>query len=155
MKLLSASSRETIRLGEKLGKKLRAGDVLALSGELGAGKTTLVRGIAKGLGVSSGQVSSPTFALVHEYEGREKLYHIDWYRLKAVRGKDKMLAEEILSSGAVTLIEWPERGKDCLSKETLHICLRHKGGDRREISLKIPASRSKDFSALSAKSVKK
>lgn len=114
---------------------LKAGDVVAFSGGLGAGKTTLIQGIVLGLG-SRDKVSSPTFTLIHEYEGREKIYHMDWYRLKTVSGTDRRLAEECLASPAVTLIEWPERGKGLLPRTAARVRIGHAGGGKRSISWK-------------------
>ena len=136
MKFLSHSAAETRKIGEKIGRSLRSGDVVALSGELGAGKTTLVKGIAKGLGVPSGEeVSSPTFVLIHEYQGREKIYHLDWYRLKKVEGEDRFLAEECFAGDAVTLVEWPERAKNLLPRKHLEVRLKHVSDKERRLDV--------------------
>ena len=125
---ISHSETETKKIGEHLAKKLIAGDVVALYGNLGAGKTTLVKGIARGLGVKpEDQVSSPTYVVIHEYRGKKlKLYHLDWYRLKNVRGVDEALAEECFYSKGITLVEWPERGEDLLPEHALRIKINHK-----------------------------
>ena len=139
--LISNSAAQTKRIGKILGKFLLPGSVVALQGELGSGKTTLVKGIAKGLGVASEKmVSSPTFVLIHEYEGREKIYHLDWYRLRAVEGTDESLAEECFNSQAVTLVEWPERGKTLIPRKALAIQLSHCGLRSRNILVSFPAS---------------
>ena len=141
------SAAETKKFGKKFGGLLRAGDVVALEGELGAGKTTLVKGIAKGLGVQSERaVSSPTFVLIHEYQGREKIYHLDWYRLKSVKDADAELAEECFSSNAVALVEWPKRGKPLLPKQRIEIELSHDGGSSRKIKLRFIGKKYEDFS---------
>ena len=130
------SALETKKIGVQLGKKLKAGDVVALHGELGSGKTTLVKGIAKGLGVRGEKtVSSPTFVLVHEYKGRVPVYHIDWYRLDKVTGQDAQSAEECFDSKAVTLVEWAERGKELLPKNCMQVRLGHGGADKRTIHI--------------------
>ena len=138
MRFHSHSAAETIRFGKKLGRKLRAGDVVTLSGELGSGKTTLVKGLAEGLGVPSDkEVSSPTFVLIHEYRGREKIYHLDWYRLKRVAGEDRFLAEECFQDSAVTLIEWPDRGRDLIPRKHWEIRLRHVSPKERMLEVAV------------------
>lgn len=142
LKLRTTSADETKRIGSKIGKILKAGDVVTLEGGLGAGKTTMVKGLAKGLGVrSEKKVLSPTFVLVHEYPGREKVFHIDWYRLKRVTGADAYLAEECFASEGVTLVEWPERGKGLLPKGALRIRVAHQGGDKRLIEISAKSGR--------------
>lgn len=131
----SFSAAETARFGEKIGKLLRAGDVVALDGELGAGKTTLVKGIARGLGIKPEAVVSPTFVLIGEYEGREKVFHLDWYRLDRVEDADARLASECFDAPAVTLVEWASRGVEWLPAERLNLAIGHAGPDRRSISV--------------------
>lgn len=139
--LVSRSATETKKVGRMLGKYLLPGTVVALRGELGSGKTTLVKGIARGLGVVSEKiVSSPTFVLIHEYEGRVKVYHLDWYRLRSVKGPDEALAEECFTPRAVTLVEWPERGKFLIPSKAIKIKLSHRGPRERNISVSLPAS---------------
>ena len=138
--LESRSAAMTRRLGKKIGGFLAAGDVVSLDGELGAGKTTLAKGIAEGLGVNAARVVSPTFVLVNEYIGRTRIYHIDWYRLDRVEGCDRDLALECFGSDAVTLIEWPARGRDLLPDGVLAVKIQHtaagRGGvTRRHLSL--------------------
>lgn len=112
---------------------------MALYGSLGAGKTTLVKGIASGLGVRSReQVSSPTFVVIHEYSGRCRVYHLDWYRLKKVEGVDEAMALECFDPGAVALVEWPERGEDLLPKNVVRIAIRHAGSTSRDIEVLSP-----------------
>ena len=140
LRITTGSPASTKKLGRLLGRFLGPGQVLALTGELGSGKTTLVKGIAKGLGVPSEKaVSSPTFTLIHEYEGREKIYHLDWYRLSSVRGADAELAGECFSSPAVTVVEWPERGKALLPKNAWKISIEHEGPAKRHFSFVFPA----------------
>lgn len=110
---------------------------MTLSGELGAGKTTFAKGLAKALGVrSEKEVSSPTFVIIHEYEGRLPVYHLDWYRLDRVEGTDRRLAEECFDGRAVTLIEWPERGKEILPDRRVDVKLAHKGKELRQIEMR-------------------
>jgi tRNA threonylcarbamoyladenosine biosynthesis protein TsaE len=136
--LNSRSAADTKKIGRVLGKHLKAGDVVALQGALGAGKTTITKGIAAGLGFKKERsVASPTFVLMHEYQGRERIRHLDWYRLKKVTGPDAELLEESLSSG-VTLIEWPERGKALLPKDAWSVLIEHRGADARRLTLRVP-----------------
>jgi tRNA threonylcarbamoyladenosine biosynthesis protein TsaE len=123
---LSRSAATTEELGERLGALLAPGDVLALDGELGAGKTTLVRGLARGLGVSE-PVSSPSFTLMNAYAGRLPVYHLDAWM--AERG-DAFLAEggaEWLASNGVALVEWAERVERWLPAGSLRVRLEHAG----------------------------
>lgn len=103
------SEADTIALGRTIAESLTAGSVVLLWGDLGAGKTALVRGLAEGLGVDPSAVSSPTFTLIHEYRGgRLPLYHVDLYRLTP-REVDDLGLDEMLLQGGVTAIEWPDR----------------------------------------------
>jgi tRNA threonylcarbamoyladenosine biosynthesis protein TsaE len=139
VELVSHSSLHTERLGERLGALARAGDVLALWGELGTGKTVLVRGLARGLG-TRGPVSSPTFVLVNEYDGAVPLYHIDFYRLDP----DQLANvgwEEYLDAGGVVAIEWPDRAGASLPGERLDVQLRHVADTKRAIRLEARGAR--------------
>jgi tRNA threonylcarbamoyladenosine biosynthesis protein TsaE len=109
MTRITHSEDETQQIGREVALGLQPGDVLLLSGNLGAGKTTLVRGLAQGLGIDPGEVSSPTFAIVHEYRGgRLPLYHADLYRLTGVTTEELGLDEGPVRDG-VLVIEWPDR----------------------------------------------
>jgi len=106
---ISHSPAETEALGERLGRKVPGGLVIGLSGDLGAGKTQLVRGIARGLGIAA-RIHSPTFTLVHEYSGgRLRLFHLDLYRLETPAQIRSAGLEEFLQPAGVTVIEWAER----------------------------------------------
>lgn len=134
--IISNSAVETKHIGVALGQFLKPGAVVALQGKLGAGKTTMVQGIAKGLGVAPEKnVSSPTFVLIHEYKGREKIYHLDWYRLGRVEGADEAMAEECFASKAVTLVEWPERGRVLIPSRAVVVKLSHRGPESRSVSV--------------------
>lgn len=109
MTIRTHSEAETVDAGRRLAAELAAGDVLLLTGDLGAGKTALVRGLASGLGIDPSDVSSPTFTLIQEYRaGRLTLHHIDLYRLTP-REVDDLGLDELVESGGVVAIEWPER----------------------------------------------
>ena len=116
------SEEDTQRIARDLAQDVRAGEVLLLSGELGAGKTTFVRGLAEGLGIAPDAVSSPTFALVHEYRGgRLALYHADLYRLDAAATEDLGL-EELGVRDGILVIEWPDRlTHELPGAKTVHI----------------------------------
>ena len=112
MEMISQNPTETEALGEKFGRAARAGLVIALSGDLGAGKTQFVKGLARGMGIS-GRVHSPTFALINEYVGgRLKLFHLDLYRLETVEQILSAGIEEYLQPEGVSVIEWAERIED-------------------------------------------
>lgn len=128
----SSSEEETRAIAARLAADLRAGDVLLLSGDLGAGKTAFVRGLAEGLGIDPGEVTSPTFTLVHEYRGgRLPLIHVDLYRLEIADLADIGLDDDLAAAG-VLAVEWPER----LTRATpgaMHIHIADAGEDRRVI----------------------
>lgn len=118
MRSLSASETETE--GRKLGESLRKGDVVSLRGSLGAGKTVLAKGIAESLGITEAIVS-PTFTIVQEYSGREKLYHLDLYRLSGDDEFESMGGEEFLYPDGITLIEWSEKIDGMLPDNTIFV----------------------------------
>lgn len=122
LELGSASEEETRQLGERLGQLLHKGDILLLSGDLGTGKTCLTQGIGRGL-LCTGQVNSPSFVLMNEYEGRETLYHVDLYRIEDVEELDELGLWDYAEKG-VLVIEWPERGAELLPGDGLVIELR-------------------------------
>jgi tRNA threonylcarbamoyladenosine biosynthesis protein TsaE len=138
----TSSREETEHVGQQLGRAARPDDVIALWGELGTGKTTLVRGIARGLGVDVREVTSPTFVIVHEHEsGRLPLFHIDMYRL-APGDTPSTGWDEAMSSGGVTAIEWPDRVEPWLPADRLDVRLTHQGEDRRHIAIEPTGPRS-------------
>jgi tRNA threonylcarbamoyladenosine biosynthesis protein TsaE len=118
----SGSREETVALGRKLGGLLKGGDVIALSGELGCGKTCLTKGLALGLGVSEDEVvTSPSFTYMNEYEGREVLYHMDVYRLTHLSEFLEIGLDEYLGQEGVTVIEWADRWPEILPEQTLSV----------------------------------
>ena len=119
-------------LGQRLGKLLTPGDVVALYGELGAGKTVLTKGIARGLGVDA-DVHSPTFTLIHEHRGPVPLYHVDLYRIEGEAEIESIGVEEYLEADGVTVIEWAEKMRAILPAERLDVTLRVMGETTREI----------------------
>lgn len=130
------SPEETAGLGEKLGSLLQPGDVICVNGELGAGKTKLAQGVARGLGIS-GHVTSPSFTLINEYPGRLPFYHMDVYRLGESREIEDLGCEEYFGGRGVTLVEWAERVKEYLPDERLEINIKRSAcsEDTREIDI--------------------
>ena len=136
MEIETASPEETQKIAAKLGEKLKPGDVVLLFGDLGAGKTTFVQGLARGLGVPEDYyVQSPTFALINEYPGRVPLYHVDLYRLAPEDVYDLGL-EELVEKGVV-VIEWSERLPFSLGQE-IKIFLEITASKRRKLRIEGP-----------------
>ncbi|TVL99894.1 MAG: tRNA (adenosine(37)-N6)-threonylcarbamoyltransferase complex ATPase subunit type 1 TsaE [Candidatus Brocadia sp. WS118] len=132
----SAGVDETTRFGAKLGMLLSQGDVIALIGELGAGKTTLVKGIVRGLGVTDRRVvKSPTFSLVHKYKGRIPVYHFDAYRLEDGEEMLDIGSDEMIYGDGVALVEWADKVSGCLPEEYLKITLRAVSENERSIEI--------------------
>ncbi len=127
---------ETEALGAELASRLRAGDVVLVRGELGAGKTTLVRGAARGLGVSD-PVTSPTFGIGHRYRGAEvTVAHLDLYRLASLAEEDPGLLDDYLGPDRIAFVEWPEAGGAQFAGAAMCVTLAHAGGDRRRIEVR-------------------
>jgi tRNA threonylcarbamoyladenosine biosynthesis protein TsaE len=133
--LASPSPLHTDRLGHAIGLSLQGGETLALFGPLGAGKTSLVRGIAAGLGAPAAAVSSPTFVLIHEYRGRLPLAHVDLYRINSTREAESTGLQEYFSGSTVAAIEWADKGLSILPQDRLEIQLRHQAAGSRRIRL--------------------
>ncbi len=131
----SASEQETDRLGALLADVLRGGDIVALNGELGAGKTRLVRAIVHSLCPAGQRVSSPTYVLVQQYEGETPVFHFDAYRLADVDEFLELGAEEIFEDGGICLIEWAARVAEVLPPSSLRIDIRVTGPESREYEL--------------------
>lgn len=129
------SAEETEALGARIAARLRPGDVVLLSGELGTGKTTLVRGACRALGVSD-PVTSPTFTIGQRYGGgRLPVSHLDLYRLQSLEGEDPALLEDYLRPEGVAFIEWPAAGSGRLGRPALEVRLAHEGEERRRIEV--------------------
>lgn len=131
-RLISHSPEQTEQIACELAGTLRAGDVVALRGGLGAGKTAFVRGLAKGLGVT-GEVASPTFALVHEHEGRIPLYHFDMYRVTTLDDLYSTGFFDYLDSGAVLAVEWSENIQAALPSRRVIVTLTPISDTEREL----------------------
>jgi tRNA threonylcarbamoyladenosine biosynthesis protein TsaE len=131
---LSKSVAETDRLGRRIGRSLQGGEIVALYGELGSGKTALVRGMAAGLGASPQAVSSPTFVLIHEYHGRMRLAHADLYRLDSAAELPHIGLSDYDDGRTVTVIEWADKAGNELPADRLEIHLQHRSPNVREIA---------------------
>jgi tRNA threonylcarbamoyladenosine biosynthesis protein TsaE len=135
------SGADTIEVGRKLARLLKAPQLLILRGELGTGKTTLVKGIAQALDAAEAdEVTSPTFTLIHEYDGSldgkpVKLFHLDVYRLEGERQLETLGLDELLTQDALVLVEWGEKFKSIRKKATGEIAISSAGGDARKITV--------------------
>lgn len=129
----TTSAEETMALGERLAAHFQAGDVVALYGDLGAGKTHLVKGVARGRGIPEHAVSSPTFTIVQEYDGDLPIYHIDAYRIQHPDEFYELGYEEYFFGAGLCLIEWPARVEDLLPDTAIRLRLTHQGGDQRRV----------------------
>jgi tRNA threonylcarbamoyladenosine biosynthesis protein TsaE len=139
--MLLASEDDTRALGRKLGALLQPFDFVALYGDLGAGKTLFVKAVAEGAGAPG--ASSPTFALVNQYQGRLKLQHLDLYRLSGAADLFSLGFDDLLSEPAATLVEWADRAAGALPADRLEIFLEHDGPDRRRARLEALGPRSR------------
>ncbi len=146
-RFVSNSSRETIQIGGEIARMLVSPTLLFLRGDLGAGKTTLVKGIAQAMDAADpDEVTSPTFTLVHEYDGKHKvdgkehefkLYHIDLYRIEDERQLETIGFDELTSEDAIVLIEWGEKFPAVVKRSDGEIVIEHAGGDSRTITLNL------------------
>lgn len=122
MTFVTKTAEETITLGKRIGEKLTPGAVLALEGTLAAGKTTITKGIAEALGITE-NITSPTFTLISEYEGRLPLYHMDVYRLDSAEDFINLGTEDLLYGKGISIIEWSEKVRSELPKSTITVSL--------------------------------
>jgi len=130
----TSSAEETEAAGARLAQGLRPGDVVLVSGELGSGKTTFVRGAARALGVR-GPVPSPTFTIGQVLAGSPDVAHLDLYRLGSLAGEDPALLDDYLTPDRVAFVEWPAVGEPALERVVARVTLEHMGGDRRRIAV--------------------
>ena len=134
MTIITHSEAETERAGEALAEKVKKGDVIAMYGDLGAGKTAFVRGLARGMDISE-RVSSPTFTIVNEYPGETPLFHFDMYRLS---GSDELFEigwEDYLTRGGVCVVEWSENVEDAFDGSVITVKINKTGENDREIQI--------------------
>lgn len=132
------SAEETIDLGRQLAAELKPGSIVLLRGDLGAGKTTLVKGIAEGFKAAEAEaVTSPTFTLIHEYRGPGvTLFHIDLYRIDTQRELDTLALDDLMEPNTILLIEWGEKFERFAKERGAEIAIEHVGGDNRLIQIK-------------------
>jgi tRNA threonylcarbamoyladenosine biosynthesis protein TsaE len=137
--IVTHSSEETIARGRELGAELKPPALILLSGDLGAGKTTLTKGIASGLGAAQEEdVTSPTFTLVHKYEGAARVYHVDLYRVVSFHDFETLGLEDVFSEKAVVIVEWAEKLSLPTHWPVVRIHLEHVDEDTRKISITTP-----------------
>jgi tRNA threonylcarbamoyladenosine biosynthesis protein TsaE len=133
----SHSAEETTELGRRLAAELKPGGIVLLRGDLGAGKTTMVKGIAEGFqAAKADDVTSPTFTLIHEYRGPAvTLYHIDLYRIDTQRELDTLALDDLMTPHSILLIEWGEKFERFAKERDAEIAIEHRGGDERAVTL--------------------
>lgn len=137
---VTQSADETVEIGAKIAGRLRPGDVVALYGELGSGKTQLAKGICRHFGIPVSHVTSPTFTIVNEYSGgRLSVYHIDAYRITRIEELTEMGFESYLDPAAVCIVEWPENIEPALPDDAVAFHLSHQKDDRRLIAWRSPS----------------
>ena len=134
MQLTSTSPRDTEAAAAELAARLEPGDVVLVTGELGSGKTTFVRGACRALGVAD-LVTSPTFTIGHVYAGPPDVAHLDLYRLGSLAGEDPALLDDYLTPERIAFVEWPEAAGPALDGAVARVLLEHGGGDRRRITI--------------------
>jgi tRNA threonylcarbamoyladenosine biosynthesis protein TsaE len=134
MTLETSSPLETEQAGAELAGRLEPGDVVLVSGELGTGKTTFVRGACRALGVD-GPVTSPTFTIGHVHAGSPEIAHLDLYRLGSLAAEDPALLDDYLTRDRIAFVEWPAAGEPSFERVASRVLLEHLGGDRRRITI--------------------
>ncbi|GAB4140746.1 MAG: tRNA (adenosine(37)-N6)-threonylcarbamoyltransferase complex ATPase subunit type 1 TsaE [Planctomycetaceae bacterium] len=142
LELNAESEQQTEQIGHQLGRILQSGDVVALCGPLGAGKTRLVRAMAGGLGVSLEEVRSPTFTLIHEYAGRVPVFHFDTYRLSDADEFEQLGAAELLEGDGICLVEWADRVEELLPNDVLKVEITIRGETARQFRIRANGPRS-------------
>jgi len=134
MKLLSNNESETKEIGRKLGRTLKAGDIVCLYGELGAGKTTMVKGIASAIGMDEKNITSASFTIIAEYKGTVPFYHIDLYRIEPERVGEIGL-HEYLGKDGIAVIEWAEKAEREIPENCIKVNISYAGENDREIEI--------------------
>lgn len=146
MRKITASPEETMAWGFCLGRLLKAGDILCLTGDLGAGKTHLTKGIAQGLGIENA-VTSPTYTILHIYDGRLPLYHFDLYRIEQAEELDEIGFTEYIYGRGVSIVEWADKFPAALPQERLTVVLEY-GADTAERGITLAATGSRYYILL-------
>jgi len=132
--VITRSTDETRALGERLGRTLAAGDTVAIVGELGAGKTAFVQGLARGLGITS-TISSPTFTIVKEHDGRVPLFHVDFYRVEHAAELANIGFDDYFERGGVVAVEWADRFWEALPRRRVDVRIELVGADERRVQI--------------------
>lgn len=132
----SRSEEETKKIARQFARNLKPGDVVCLKGELGAGKTHFVKGMAGAFDIPESEVHSPTFTLIHEYSGSVPLYHFDCYRMESVREALEIGAEEYFYGEGVSVIEWPERIREIIPPDAIWITITSSAPSNRKFVIK-------------------
>ena len=139
--LVTHSAEETIERGREIGARLKPPALVLLSGDLGAGKTTLTKGLASGLGAASEEeVTSPTFTLVHRYDRAGRVYHVDLYRIADAHDFDTLGLDDVFSENAIVIVEWPDKLAIHTDWPIVRIQLEHVSENERRISIDDPAN---------------
>lgn len=133
MKIQSGSPEQTIEIAREFAGKVKAGSVICLRGELGAGKTHFVRGFVQGFGFTGNEVSSPTFTVINEYHGDISIYHFDCYRLEHYSEAVEIGAEEYLYGDGISIIEWPDKISELLPNDSVNITIHVLSENKREL----------------------
>lgn len=134
--VVTGSPEETMRLGEIIGGLMTGGELVAIDGELGSGKTVFVKGLACGLGIKDTDVSSPTFVFIHEYKGRLTLYHADLYRINKASDVEDLGLFDFIGGEGIVACEWADRAGGLLPDNRIDIELIYMGNDNRKIALR-------------------
>ncbi len=132
--MISNSVQETIQLGKDFAKELSPGDIVCLDGDLGAGKTHFVKGIASFFGVNEEKVSSPTFTLINEYQGSVPIFHFDCYRLENEQEALEIGTEDYFYGEGISIVEWPQKIGNLIPPEAVWLTIKHIGDSKREIT---------------------
>lgn len=135
MKLASDCPERTEEIGYDLGRRLRAGDLVALFGDLGSGKTTMVKGIARAFGIAGREVTSASFTIIAEYPGSPSFFHIDLYRLESEEDLEGAGIWDCIGKDSVAVVEWAEKMGGRVTKDCIRVEIKDAGDDRREISI--------------------
>lgn len=137
---ISNSFEETMATGKAFAKNLKAGDIVFLEGDLGAGKTVFAKGIAQALGLDPKAVNSPTFVIMNYYEGKFPLYHFDLYRLEDPKELKSISLDEYFYGQGISIVEWPKRLGLLAPKKFWLVHLTHGGGDKRQLCITYPSN---------------
>jgi tRNA threonylcarbamoyladenosine biosynthesis protein TsaE len=139
VQLFSHSPAQTRRFGERLGRLLQGGEVFAVCGDLGAGKTCFIQGLARGLGVRDSYLSSPTFIFIQKYAGRLALYHVDLYRIDHASDAEGLGLLDCFDQKSIVAIEWAERAQAFLPPLRITVEIKNGGGSKRRLLFHVPA----------------